>query len=262
MFEAVNTGSEPTPSVAPEGHDAAMIAAVDAKEAELAAIDNPPAPEEPKEELLLGKFKSAEELAKAYQALESKLGKQEPAPEAPATEGQAEAANEAVESAGLDMGALSAHYEQNGELADAHYEALEKAGIPRAYVDQYIAGLEARANSVRDEIFSEVGGEEQFQAMAQWAAANMSPQELTAYNKAVDSRDPSTVRSAVMGLAFKYQKAVGTEPKLMSNTGNGQASGGFASIAQLTEAMRDPRYDKDPAYRREVEQKLARSNIL
>ena len=35
----------------------------------------------------------------------------------------------------------------------------------------------------------------------------------------------------------------------------------FKSQAQVVEAMSDSRYDKDPAYRQEVMEKLERSNI-
>ena len=36
----------------------------------------------------------------------------------------------------------------------------------------------------------------------------------------------------------------------------------FESTAQVIEAMNDPRYQNDPAYRKKVEQKIARSNVL
>jgi hypothetical protein len=35
----------------------------------------------------------------------------------------------------------------------------------------------------------------------------------------------------------------------------------FKSQAQVIEAMNDPRYEKDPAYRKEVADKLERSNL-
>ena len=36
----------------------------------------------------------------------------------------------------------------------------------------------------------------------------------------------------------------------------------FESSAQVIDAMNDPRYSKDPAYRKEVEEKLARSAVI
>lgn len=252
----VNTG-------APEGHDQAMLDAVAQKEAELAGNGKDAPAGDSGEEKLLGKFNSADELAKAYQELERKLsekGNDKPKPEDGPTDLTEDKANELVEAAGLNMDQMAEHYYDNGGLSDDHYEALEKAGIPRAYVDQYIAGVEAQAAQMRDQIFQEVGGEDQFAVMAQWAAANLSDDELSQYNEAVDSGDMSVVRSAVMSLAFRYQREAGRDPQLVGG-GNG-AVGGFESLAQLTEAMKDPRYEKDPAYRREVETKLARSTIF
>ena len=36
----------------------------------------------------------------------------------------------------------------------------------------------------------------------------------------------------------------------------------FESVSQVTEAMNDPRYDKDPAYRKKVTDKIARSSVI
>lgn len=257
MAEVLNTGSNtPDNTPAPENHDAAMIAKVDQKEAELSKVGQ----DAPKEEKLLGKFDSAEDLAKAYQELEKKLGEKAEKKDEP-TELTDDKVDELIEKAGLDVDAMAEHYEQNGGLSEEHYTALEQAGIPRAYVDQYIEGIEAQANQYRDNLMAEIGGQESFQAMSEWAVANLSQAELEAYNSAVDSGDYETVKAAVMGLAFKYQRDNGKAPTLV---GGGQPTGGagFASLAQLTEAMKDPRYEKDPAYRAEVQEKLARSNIM
>ena len=40
-----------------------------------------------------------------------------------------------------------------------------------------------------------------------------------------------------------------------------QKSDAFRSQAEVVEAMSDPRYDKDSAYRRDVMEKLERSNV-
>ena len=118
----------------------------------------------------------------------------------------------------------------------------------------------AKFEAERNALLGKVGGEEQFQAMVEWAKANLSKAEIEAYNRAVESNDLTVVENAVLSLAYRYQREVGRDPKLL---GGGNASGsGFQSVAQLIEAMKDPRYEKDPAYRREVEQRLARSNIL
>lgn len=262
MAEILNTGTGATDvTPAPQGHDEAMLAKVDQKEAELAQIGQD-SPKQQDGELLLGKFKSVEELTKAYQELERKLSQagQQKAQQKFSGDMTEDKASELIDKAGLDVEAMSEYFYENGSLAEEHYEALEKAGIPRAFVDQYIAGVEAQAQAYRDQLMEEIGGEEAFAAMAAWAVANLSEQELEEYNAAVDSGDLSMVRSAVMSLAFRYQQAAGRDPKLIGGQVGGPA--GFESIAQLTAAMKDPRYETDPAYRREVEQRLARSNIF
>jgi hypothetical protein len=252
MVDRVSTYE--APKGAPEGHDAAMIAKVDATLGE--------APEAPEVETpaakIAGKFDSVEDLEKAYKELEKKLGQPKEKADAP-TEDDAEAA---VAKAGLDMGDMSEHYFANGELSDGHYEALEKAGIPREYVDAYINGIEAQNQIANDQLLSQVGGQEKYSEITEWAKASLSATDIDKYNRAIDSGDPEVMEQAVMGLSYRYSAENGRSPSLVSGKTSGSGSSTFESVAQVTEAMRDPRYAKDPAYRKEVENRLSRSNIL
>lgn len=254
MAEAVNTVDPTTSqSTPPEGHDQSMIDKVNQIDTTLQQQQQqtPPAPEP-----ILGKFNSVADLEAAYKELEQKLG-QQPTQSGPMTE---ERMDELVEAAGIDIDTMADYYLEKRELTADHYAELEKAGIPRSAVDQYIRGVEAEAAQARESLMAELGGEDTFNAMVGWAKANMSPAEVQAYNDAIDEGDDYAIRSAVMGLAYRYQRAVGSDPQLLN--GNSGGVGGYESVAQLTEAMSDARYHKDPAYRKEVEQKLARSNIF
>lgn len=246
-----------TSGASPEGHDAEMIAKVDALDKSLQEGQQNQEP--PK---LAGKFASKEELEKAYLELEKKLGggKKEEAPPVDPSNVDQSKAEEIAKDAGLDINQMQQWYAQNGQLSEEHYKALEKSGIPKEIVDQYIAGQEAQAEKYRDSIISKVGGQDNFSAMAEWAKVNMSEQEIAAYNKATSSADMAAVENAVLGLAYRYQSAVGKDPKLLG--GQTVGSSGFQSVAQLTEAMKDPRYEKDPAYRKDVQNRLANSNIM
>ena len=246
-----------TSGASPEGHDAEMIAKVDALDKSLQEGQQNQEP--PK---LAGKFASKEELEKAYLELEKKLGggKKEEAPHVDPSNVDQSKAEEIAKDAGLDINQMQQWYAQNGQLSEEHYKALEKSGIPKEIVDQYIAGQEAQAEKYRDSIISKVGGQDNFSAMAEWAKVNMSEQEIAAYNKATSSADMAVVENAVLGLAYRYQSAVGKDPKLLG--GQTVGSSGFQSVAQLTEAMKDPRYEKDPAYRKDVQNRLANSNIM
>ena len=255
MTDIVTPQVDPS-GASPEGHEAAMIAKVDALDKSLQEEQQNQEP--PK---LAGKFASKEELEKAYLELEKKLGgsKKEEAPVDPSSVDQNKA-EEIAKGAGLDIDQMQQWYSQNGQLSEEHYKALEKSGIPKEIVDQYIAGQEAQAEKYRDSIISKVGGQDNFSAMAEWAKVNMSEQEIAAYNKAISSADMAVVENAVLGLAYRYQSAVGKDPKLLG--GQTAGSSGFQSVAQLTEAMKDPRYEKDPAYRKDVQNRLANSNIM
>jgi len=223
-----------------------------------------------KPEGLPEKFNSVEDLAKSYAELEKKLGGQSQetkeevdpvAKAAPKSDNNLEIAEKAVTDAGLDMSSLQAEYAEKGELDTKSYEALEKAGISKEYVDSYIAGQEAIAKTQADEIKSTVGGDETYQEMVDWASKNMTEGEKTAYNKAVNSGDMDTVKLAVNALKGQFERANGVEPKLVEGKAQPSQEQGFLSWAQVTEAMADPRYAKDTAYQNEVKNKLANSNL-
>jgi hypothetical protein len=71
------------------------------------------------------------------------------------------------------------------------------------------------------------------------------------------------VKMAVKGLKARYAEEVGFEPKKSVKGATSSKTGGgtYRSWAEVEKDMRDPRYSSDPAYRRDVEQKLGRSSI-
>ena len=224
------------------------------------------------------KFKSVEDLAKSYSELEKKLGEQTPQQEevdpinATKLKGEEsktevkpdnslDIAENAVENAGLNFDTLAQEYAEKGQLGDESYKALEQSGIPKEYVDQFIAGQKAIGEQQTNNVKSMVGGEEAYNEMASWASKNMSDGEKKAYNAAVNSSDMDTVKLAVDSLKAKYQSANGTEPNLVQGKATPVAEQGYSSWAEVTEAMADTRYAKDPAYQEAVKQKLANSEL-
>lgn len=219
-----------------------------------------------KPEGLPEKFNSVEDLAKSYAELEKKLGdnkQEEPKEDAPKEEAKSDLdiAEKAVESAGLNMDSLANEYNEKGELDAKSYEALEKAGIPKDYVNQFIEGQKAIADQQANSIKEMVGGADAYAEMSNWAAENMSEQEKTAYNTAVNSKDIETAKLAVVGLKAKFEKANGSEPKLVEGKGTITGQDGYKSWAEVTRAMSDDRYQKDPAYQAMVQEKLANSDL-
>lgn len=265
-------------------HIEAMIAKVDAAaEAAAATSDNPtdlPASEHQpatKPDWVPDKFWDAEKgevrteaLARSYRELESKVGgrKEEPAegaPNSPEADPQAatqEDAAKALEAKNLNLEDFNKEFQANGTLSDESYKKLEEAGFPRSYVDAYIAGQQALAERFANEVKQVVGGDENFTAMVEWAANNVSQEEIDAYNRAVDSGDVNAAKLAVAGMYQKYQAARPDEPTLVQGSGGRVSADVYESRQQLTADMADPRYQSDPAFRRKVIEKLGRSDIL
>jgi len=250
-----------------QAHIDAMVAKADGDTPQ--TPDNQDTPDEGSErpEWLPEKFKTPEDMAKSYAALEKKMsgGKE---PEASATEDTPaeiptnDEAKDVADKAGLDFDALQTEYGSNGQLSDETYEAINKSGIPRDVVDSYIAGQEALATRVRTDMFKSVGGEENYGTMMEWASSSLDKAEVNAYNNVMGTSDPDQIQLAVRGLHAKYQAENGSNPSLISGETTANAGTKFESVAQVTAAMRDPKYKTDPAFRKTVEAKLARSSVI
>jgi hypothetical protein len=275
MVDTVVVQSASTESSEDPKHVEAMLAKVDAAGA--AAADTSELSDLPTQgadqgrpQWLPEKFKSPEDLVKAYAELESKLGgKKEDAQVEPpkVAEGdpskatQDDAAQE-LASKGLNLDDFSSEFQKTGSLSAESYEKLEKAGYPRAYVDTYIAGQQALAAQFQSEVKTAAGGDEGFAAMVEWAAANADPKDIAAYNKAIDSGDIDQAKLAVAGMYQKFQQANPEEPRLIAGSGGRVTGDSYESIAQMQEDMKNPLYKTDPAFRKKVVDKLGRSNIL
>jgi hypothetical protein len=235
-----------------------------------------PEPVAPKPEGIPDKFYNAETgvvdyaaLAKSYSELEKKAsGKTtEPPKEEPVknpAETTEEQAAEAVEKAGLDFQALSQEFNTKGSLSDDTYAALEKSGLPRDIVDAYIDGRMAAAEVAKTQAYAVTEGADGYKAMIEWAKANASPEEIAAYNKSVNSRNASERDLAVRGMWSRYASESGTSGAnlVTGKTVTSQNTGGYASRAEMMRDMDDPRYKADPAFRKTVETKLAKSDIF
>lgn len=226
----------------------------------------------PKPEGIPDKFYNAETgvvdytaLAKSYVELEKAKGK--PPTEAPKEnpkDASKESAEEAVKEAGLDLSELSAQYATDGDLSEENYAKLAKAGFDKAYVDTFIEGQKAMQEVARTQAFSVTEGADGYSAMVEWAAANSTPEDIQAYNEAVNSRDSKTREAAVKGLWASYTSDSGeTGANLITSKTNSKVGdGSYQSRAEMMADMKDPRYKADEAFRSKVQGKLANSNIL
>ena len=62
------------------------------------------------------------------------------------------------------------------------------------------------------------------------------------------------------GLRAEYENQEGYEGRMLTGKA-ARAESAFRSQAELVSAMNDPRYDRDPAYRQDLYDKLERSNV-
>ena len=220
-----------------------------------------------KPEGLPEKFNSVEDLAKSYSELEKKLGEPkteeapEPKQEDPKQEADLEIANKAAASAGLNVQDLQSEFDNTGELKAESYQALDKAGIPKEYVDQFIAGQLAMRENLVSDVKGVAGGEDGYAEMMQWASNNLSEAEKNAYNNSVNNSDVEAIKLAVNGLKARYESSNGIEPNLTQGKASPSSQGGYRSWAEVTQAMNDPRYTKDEAYQADVQNKLKNSNL-
>lgn len=213
---------------------------------------------EERPEWLDEKFESPEDLAKAYNELQKKQSsKQSEAKkdEAPAEEEASVSLNSSVQKA-------TEEFAESGVLTDKTFIELEKAGLPRSFVEAYIAGQESMSTSQALEIQNEVGGNANYNAMSDWASENLSDGDLDGFNSIVESGSVEQAKMAVKGLYAQFISAGGNPPELSQGGTSGSSVKPFGSAAQVTEAMRDPRYSSDPAFRDNVEKRLAVSNVL
>jgi hypothetical protein len=213
---------------------------------------------EERPEWLDEKFESPEDLAKAYNELQKKQSSKESKSkkdDAPAEEDTGASLNSAVQSA-------TEEFAEKGNLTDKTFIELEKAGLPRSFVEAYIAGQESMSTSQALDIQNEVGGNANYNAMADWASENLSDGDLDGFNSIVESGSIEQAKMAVKGLYAQFISAGGNPPELSQGGTSGSSVKPFGSAAQVTEAMRDPRYSSDPAFRDNVEKRLAVSNVL
>lgn len=242
-------------------------------------------------ELLAGKFKNAEDLENAYLELQKKLGSDETTEEETTTV-DSDAYNEdgtvnyesvntqygdklgaLFQENNVDPWEISKHFhETQGEITDDMYTTLENTGLSRASIDSYLAGRAAESGYNAPEqpdltdaevtrIHTSVGGEAQYNRMLSWASENLEQKTLDAFNSMINNGNADAVQIAVDGLKAQYENAEGYEGKMLTGKPARTSSDVFRSQAEVVQAMSDQRYDRDPAYRQDLYDKLERSNI-
>lgn len=187
-----------------------------------------------------------------------------------ASDDPADAAKKVADQAGFDLNPFNEEYVSTGDVAEESREKIAE-GLKnvlgpdaRSIVDQFIEGQKAVHANDRRMAFEEAGGEDAYVSMVTWAKDALSKEEVAAYNKTVNSGDRHAQHLAIRGLRARYEAENGRIPNTITATGGPTSRGAapFASAAEMTVAMRDPRYKTDEAYRAQVAARIAVSPNL
>ena len=229
------------------------------------------------EQLLAGKYKSAEELENAYLSLQKKLGQteEEEVDYESSDEGYAEEeetdeeVSEYAPAVNLITEASEEYYANDGQLSEDTIDAfssMSSQDLVNAYLEiqannpqasQGVELSEAQVNQVQNA----AGGEANYNQVINWAAENLNDAAIDAFDSVVDSGNPMAIQIAFQGLQAEYNDANGYEGRMLQGKAASSAGETFRSQAELVSAMADPRYDTDEAYRDDVLRRLDQSDL-
>lgn len=241
--------------------------------------------QEQQEQLFAGKYKSAEELEKAYGELQKKLGDQgtEDSGEAGDTEGSTEVESEETTEEAEEASPPSAaaelitsasnEFSEKGELTAetiAKFSSMSSQELVEAYMQVQgqlpQASQEAEVADISTAVVNEVknaaGGETAYNNMVQWAGENLEQSSIEAFDTIINSGSVDAIKLAVSGLKAQYENSNGYEGTMLTGKAPTNTKDVYRSQAELVAAMSDRRYDNDPAYRQDVIARLERSDNL
>ena len=222
-------------------------------------------------ELYAGKYQSAEELEEAYINLQKKLGSSDEDDEVEETTLEDDEYPENVaEGVNLITSASEEYYENNGEISTEtmqKFTEMSSSDLVEAYMairdrNPDVDGGVATdlTDAEMNQVYNSAGGEAEYGRLTSWAAQNLSETKLDAFNDMIDRGNSTAIQIAVAGLRAEYEAQEGYEGRMLTGK-SAPAADGFRSQAEVVQAMNDPRYDRDEAYRQDVYNKLERSDI-
>ena len=241
--------------------------------------------------MLAGKYKSAEELETAYLELQKKLGESpastaedtaEPAQEYEfysedgsvnydtANEVYGEQLGNVFKNNDIDPFAMNKHFEENnGTLSDEMIDKLGTAGLNKELVESYLKGVRDELGfqppqpTLSDAEVSEIkgiaNGEEGYQSLMEWAANNLNKEDTKNYDDVLATGNKTAIKFAVKALMGQYEDANGRDSKIVTGKESPQES--YRSMAEVVRDMNKPEYTQDQAFRDDVLRKLSASNL-
>ena len=252
---------DPTPADAPEF-----------SESEQEALEVAEKLGQEESELYAGKYENAEQLEQAYLELQKKLGSDDD-DEAETSTLNKEAEYDESVSAGVELitNASQEYFDNEGQLSSetmSKFTEMSSSELVEAYMairanNPDVEGAAPTADlsdAEINQVYNAAGGEAEYDRLTEWATENLAENKLAAFNDIVDKGNAMSIQIAVAGLRSEYESQEGYEGRMLQGKA-ARATDAFRSQAEVVAAMNDPRYDKDEAYRRDVYDKLERSNV-
>lgn len=163
---------------------------------------------------------------------------------------------DALKGVGFNYESLCQEYATTGGIGEKTRAELAKVGITGTIVDNYIAGMIAKAQQDYNEVAEVVGGREKFDEIINWAAHNLDPEEINYINSVTNKFG---VKSILRDLKDRMEEKEGKTPDYQKGDGDKPSVEIFHSQAEMFEAIKDPKYKKDEYYRSLVSKKIAAS---
>jgi len=217
--------------------------------------------QEDRPEWLPEKFKNAEDMANAYSELEKKMGAgaEEQQEEGETTNEEQQPDDTTEEDTNTNdviVEASKEFFENDGVISEETYKNLAEVGLPKELVDSYAAGQQALQQSEEGSIKAVTEGN--WDQMAEWAADNLSPEEVNTFDEIVQNGSVEQAKLAAKGLYAQFKAENGVSPKLVQGAVNGSSTMPFKSNQELARAMSDPRYKSgDKSYHEEIDRRIA-----
>ena len=217
---------------------------------------------EQQDTLLAGKYKNAEELEKAYKELESRLGSAEKE-EPEVKEEESEKKEEVSEPTFLeDLWTEAQNNDEFSQQTISKLQGMDPTQIAQEYLDYRAKSVPTGLTEADIKtLYDTAGSKQDYDSMVRWEGDNLSKNEVDMFDAIIDKGDKDACYFVVKAVQSLYNDANGVEGTLLTGKAAKAKPSGYKSQQQLIDAMSDPRYDKDPAYRQDVIEKLSRSDI-
>tara|TARA_R100000278_G_scaffold106836_1_gene83446 strand:+ start:2448 stop:3266 length:819 start_codon:yes stop_codon:yes gene_type:complete len=218
-------------------------------------------------ELIGGKFKSQEELLKAYQELEKLRSKENTEETSEPEETTAEETPETPTEENPIFSKAAEEYADGGNISEESIEALSKMDskdLIKSYVDFYSKSqqkAELQQTQV-NEIKNIAGGEEGYKELTTWASQNLEKTELEQFNTIANTGNYTAIKFAVEALNSRFRNQEGYEAPMVTGKAASSNAKPYRSQAELARDIANPLYNSDPAFRSDVEERLSLSTDL